>query len=175
MNKRGSKAIWISLIIIVVLLMITGLIYYFLIGNKVNSGGQTIILENPASGLTAEEAVAQFNESFVLYLLYSIGANKLHNPFLSSDKPKIEIYVSDDGYNAIVDDYIKVGKGEINGEDIRIRTSKEEAVKMMNDKQYVAKSFQEGNSSIELVASKAKLFSKGYLGLYDELTGKSAE
>ena len=38
---------------------------------------------------------------------------------------------------------------------------------------YVALSFESGNSQIELLESKSTLFGKGYLSLYQELTGKS--
>src|SRR3989344_5082716 len=146
MNKTASKALWIYFGAIVVLLVIIGAVYYFL-SNRSVSSGSTRILENPASGLSLEEAVREFNESFVLYLLYSINANELHNPVFSSDQPKIEIFVENDLYSAIVEKgNIKVEKGEIKNEDIKIMTSKEEAVKMMNDRNYITTSFKEGNS-----------------------------
>ncbi len=176
MYKRGSKWIWVSLIIVVILLIVVGVVYYFLANREGSAGTSVILLQNPAAGLAFEQAVASFNESFVLYLLYNIGANKLHNFLFSDDEPKIEIFVENVVYNAIVEKgNIKVGKGEIEEEDIKIKTSREEAVRMMNDKSYIEKSFQNGNSQIELVAGKTKLFLKGYLGLYEDLTGKSAE
>ena len=133
-----------------------------------------IKLINPISNLTQEEAIMQFNESFVSYLLYSIKAYNLHNPPLSSDTPKIKFLIGDDSYNAeIIDGLIKTQKIGINNEDIQIITTKSEAVKMLRDRDYVEQSFKLGNSRIELIAGKTTLFSKGYLNLYTKLTGKS--
>ena len=49
--------------------------------------------ENPMIGLTFEQAVEQFDETFVSYILYSLEAYNLHPPLLSSDKPSIEFYI----------------------------------------------------------------------------------
>jgi len=177
MNKKGSWVLGLSMAFAVVLVI--GLFFYFaLIGpNNENyyidqeaSGS----LKNPASGLSVEEAKEAFNESFVYYLLYEIGAYNLHNPPLSSDAPKMEIIVEEQKYNAVIDEgMIIVQKGEIEEEDIVIVTTREEAVKMLNSKEYVRVSFEDGFSYIELRASKSLLFSKGYLSLYTDLTGKS--
>ena len=99
----------------------------------------------------------------------------MHNPPFSSDTPKIEFIIGDDIFNAeVINKNIKVGKGSISNEDIRITTTKIEGVKMLRDKKYIETSFNNGNSGFEMVAGKVKLFSKGYLDLYKELTGKSA-
>ena len=64
-----------------------------------------------------------------------------------------------------------VGKlSEIEGEDIIIRTSKEEGAKMVLDRDYIKESFRSGQSSAELVAGKLELAAKGYLKIYDELS-----
>ncbi len=163
---------WSIGLVILTFLIAAGFFSYilFLNGEKSNSSNSGIQLANPAANLSLEEAVAQFNESFVYYLLYNIGANKLHKSPFGSEDPRLEIVVSDDTYSAIVTDgNIKVSKSEIEDEDIILKTTKEEAVKMMKDRKYIEESFKSGNSGIELVANKAILFAKGYLGLYDEL------
>lgn len=172
MNKRGKWILWLSIILIIILVI--ALFFYFTLFRPRSSVYDEQEVENPASGMSSEQAIAAFNESFVFYLLYNIKAYNLHNPPLSSDAPRIEIYVGEDVFNAIVEKgEIKVSKGGILEEDIIIRTTKEEAVAMMNDKNYVTKSFNDGKSTIELIAGKTTLFAKGYLNLYNELTGNS--
>ncbi|MEK6844414.1 MAG: hypothetical protein AABX83_03225 [Nanoarchaeota archaeon] len=171
--KKGIK-----ILVAILIVFILGILVYFFINERnsesnfnSNSGsneGKKML--NPAEGLTLEEAVAKFDENFVYYLLYNIGASDLHSPPFSSAVPQIKFYINDDIYNAeIIDGQIKVNEGEIEGEDIIIRTTTEEAVKMVVDQNYVANSFSNGLSSIELVAGKLELASKGYLKIYDRL------
>lgn len=173
MNKRGRWWLWVSIGLVV--LLIGALFFYFVLFNpnneKLYSGKQ---IKNPAENLTDEQAIFAFDENFVFYLLYNLKAYNLHNPPLSSNYPKIEIRVEDSVYNsAIKKGMIEVAKGEITDKDIVIRTTKEEAVKMMRDKNYVTQSFSDGKSEIELIASKVMLFAKGYLNFYNGLTGNS--
>ena len=183
-SGRIRKSIIISLIVFGVLIM-GGLVsgyYFFLAKDKTTSpvgkvgagsgtgGGSRLV--NPAEGLSIEEAVKKFDGSFVAYILISIGAYNLHPPMFGSDTPKIEFYIWDEKYNAeIIDGKINVQKGEIAERDIIIWTSAEEAVKMVKDKNYISESFKTGASKVELVAGKIELAMKGYISLYDELTG----
>ncbi len=175
MSKKLNRKKSIVLFILILLLLIGLLlfIFYYFFGSNLKKnerGGGRIT--NPAAGLSFEEAVEKFDESFVLYLLASIEAYKLHNPVFSSDNPKIEFYIDDEIYNAeIIDGEINVERGEIEGEDIIIRTTKEEGVRMIFDSDYIDDSFREGKSSVELIAGKLELAGKGYLGIYDKLSG----
>lgn len=169
MNKRGSWIYWVSMSS-VFLLIVTAFLYVALF--KPNNGSREMV--NPISGMSIDEAVNNFDSSLVVYLLYSMGAGNLHNPPLSSDYPRLEVVVDGERYNAVVKNgEISVGDGQIAGEDIILETTKEESVKMIQDKNYIAQSFREGRSSIDTVASKTKLFSKGYLTFYNEIMGKS--
>ena len=179
MEKRGSwKIIFFIIGIVLVLILIVGMFFYFALAGPdytVDYENQVTLgqIKNPAAGLTKEQAEARFDESFVFYLLVNIKAYNLHNPPLSSDTPKMEIKVGEDIYNAeVVSGKISVKSGELNNKDVVIVTSKEEALKMMNDSSYVQQSFEQSLSSIELVADETTLFSKGYLTIYNELTGK---
>ena len=173
MDKRGSLFLWISIILVVAL--VAAIFFYFVMFNPNNEkvyAGQEI--KNPAANLTTEEAIMAFDEDFVFYLLYSIKAYNLHNPPLSSNMPKMEIHAGDDVFNAVIDNgMINIKLGKIESRDAIITTSREEVVKMLKDRDYVTKSFNDGKSTIELVADKTTLFAKGYLNLYTELTGKS--
>ncbi len=134
---------------------------------KKNSAAQFASLSNPVTGLNESEAILQFNESFVYYMLYSINAQNLRNP-------KIKFVIDDEIFSAVSDSgKLVVSKKDIQGEDIRIITTKKEAIKMLRGKNYIATSFSNGASSIEMVAGKITLLSKGYLNLYKEVTGKS--
>ena len=64
-------------------------------------------------------------------------------------------------------------RGNIAAEDVIINTTKLEVVRMMNDRSYISKSFGSGKSEMIFVADRSTLFSKGYLNLYDQLTGRS--
>jgi len=176
-NKKGTWIAWVSVILIV--LLIIGIFFYFVLYSprydsfymeKVNSGE----LVNPASGLSMDEAINQFDDEFVYYLLYTIKAYNLHNAPLNSDSPKMEIRVEDSIYNAeIVKGMIYVSGGGLAKKDIIISTSKEEGIKMLQNRDYVEQSFVDEKSGIEKVESQSVLFGKGYLNLYNELTGKS--
>ncbi len=173
MDKRGKWILWVSIALVIILI---GIMFFYFALWKPNYGAKYsgVVLPNPASGLSDEEAVAAFNESFVYYLLVSIKAYDLHSIPITGDKPKIEVYVGDVLYNAVVDKgNIVVGKGALEDKDAVIRTTTLEAVNMVRNKNYVKDSFSSGKSTMELVASKSTLFGKGYLGLYTEITGKS--
>lgn len=175
--KKRTKILIIALFVILIILILAGIALYYSISGmsykKASNGNGRRAIVNPAAGLSYEEAVAKFDDSFVYYLLYSIGANKLHTPFFSSDNPRIEFHIGDDIFNAeVADGSIDVGRGEILDEDIIIKTSKEEGVKMVLDTNYVQESFNNGLSEFELVAGKLELASKGYLKIYEGLTGE---
>lgn len=171
MGKRGSVIFWVSAILVVLLVLVIFL-YFALFRQSSSYSGAT--LKNPVEGLNDSQALAAFDESFVQYLLYSIKAYNLHNVPLSSNYPRMEIDVEGEIFNANVrKGAISVTRGEIANEDVVIRTTGEEAIKMLRDRDYVARSFSESKSVIELVADKTTLFAKGYLTMYNELTGKS--
>ncbi|MEK6892735.1 MAG: hypothetical protein AABX07_00880 [Nanoarchaeota archaeon] len=134
---------------------------------KLLSDAQFALLSNPTAGLNESEAVLQFNESFIYYFLYSINAQNLRNP-------KIKFVIDDEIFSAILDsEKLIISRENIQEEDIIIKTTKKEAIKMLRDKNYISASFNDGASSIEMAAGKITLLSKGYLNLYKELTGKS--
>lgn len=173
MEKRGRAVLVLSIAILIVFVIL--LFFYFALFNPNSSKSENgTPLLNPAANLTTEEAIAKFDSSFVKYVLYTIKAYNLHNPPLSDDYPKIEFKVDQDIYSAVIQNsVIKVSENSVVNPDIRIRTTKEEAVRMVKDQNYVQQSFLEGKSEIDLLASKTTLFAKGYLGLYTGLTGKS--
>ncbi len=132
------------------------------------------VLKNPVEDLSDEEAIAQFNEDFVLYLLYTIKAQRLHNPPLSKSTPKIEVFVDEDVYRAeVIDNVIYVGRGRFSAKDIVITTSAREAVQMLRDQSHIVESFAQGNSHLEIIEDKVTLFAKGYREIHNEVTKKT--
>lgn len=178
MEKRKRLKFRISLGVFFVLVIVFSLVFFSFSFNEITvpSIGARVTLGNvltPVTGLSDEEAIDKFDESFVYYILRSLNVQNLHNPPFSSNKPKLEFYVDSEVYNAVVDKgKIKVSRGEIEGEDIIIRTTKLEGVKMIRKRSYIVESFGIGASGFEMVAGKLELASKGYLKLYTELTGK---
>lgn len=171
-----KKIVFVSVsVLVIIAIILLGIIYYLTFfdgksasSGNVNSGAKLV---NPAKGLSIEEAVEKFDESFVYYLLVSIKAYNLHKALFSDEPPSIEIDVGGDIYYAnVMDGAIRVGRGGIDDEDVLIVTSKEEAVKMIQNKNYVAESFKMGLSRVELVSGKLELAAKGYLELYNELS-----
>ena len=171
-----KKAIFIVIGIFIVLLLIAGgLFYYFFM--RIPQFSEIIKIENPAQGLSAEQARIGFDESYIDYIIFAIDGWRLHNPPLSKDIPKIKVIVDSEIYvSKITDGQIVTEKKDIDKEDIIITTNKEEmvnAVLSFEIKQYIKNSVAEGKTSVELVAGYTTLFSKGYLFLYEEMTGES--
>ncbi|MEK6890405.1 MAG: hypothetical protein AABX35_04415 [Nanoarchaeota archaeon] len=176
-QKRSHKHLILGIVSVVVL-FIGAFLYFALVGVDYSSrysdyekSGQLV---NPVSKLSTEEAVDNFNEDFIYYMLYQIGFYNLRENALTGDKPRILIYADEDVYSAEINKgEIIVSKEKIDNPDVIIRTSKLEGVLILQDSSYVVESFNSGKSAIELVADKSSLFSKGYLKIYSKLTGKS--
>jgi len=168
---KKKDTLWLKAGAVIGLIIFAGIfVSYF--GEK-NMVGRTIVLENPVTGLSIEEAVLQFDENYLTYLLYSLDVQKLHNPPFSSNTPKIEIYVGEEVYGAqVFKGRIFLAGGFLDEKDIIIRTSSAEVVKMLRNRNYVADSFNSGGSSVELISGKVTLMAKGYFELYNKFTGK---
>lgn len=176
-KKRKVKVINILILIlgiILVLVVVAGLFYYLMIAPP---SKPRVEVKNPVQDLSFEEAVLQFNEEYIDYLVFAIGGWKLHNPPLSSETPKIEVIVDDEVFiSEIINGEIKTEKKQIEEEDIIIRTTKQEIVNSIlsgDMKSYIKESVSEGKTTLELKASKTTLFVKGYLRLYKDITGES--
>ena len=165
---------WILSVFLVLIFLVVAFLYMSLAKTKVDFTNLNGSLINPSDSLSFDETKMQFDERFVYYLLMSVKAYYLHNAPLSSDEPRIEILVGNRTYSAVVKNTeILIAERGIADPDIRIVTDLDEAAKMVKYPGQVKESFANGKSSIELLASKTTLFSKGYLNLYTELTGKS--
>ncbi|MBX4196271.1 hypothetical protein KW805_01660 [Candidatus Pacearchaeota archaeon] len=173
MEKRGKLALALSVLLNLVL--VGTLFFYFALYTPPEAYVQPPeSIANPIEGLTVDQAIGQLNESFIYYFLYSVKAYELHNPPLSNDTPKLQFVIGAAHYYSVIENgNIRVEKGDIVGKDIKVITSPREAVLMLKNRNHIQESFQSGDSTFELLADKTTLFSKGYLKLYQELTGKT--
>ncbi len=176
MGERARPFLWISWGM--VLLLILALFLYFSLAQSTKdtayvhelAGGMV----NPVLTLSDAEATLQFDSSYVKYLLYAIGAHRLHAPPLSSDDPRLAVVLDGVNYSAYVHQgAITVSLDPVMNPDVIIYTTRAELVMMLRDETYVQTAFRSGSARIVLVASKTTLFGKGYLQLYTALTGKS--
>ena len=181
MNKRGGWALVFSLLVLVV--FIAAMFSFFHLYKPIDE--KRIIkraisnvsgVRSPTAGLSAGQVEGGFNESSVFSLLTDIKAGDLHNFPLSREIPKIKVVVDKDIYSATVNrGKISVKKGDVANPDIIIKTSKSEVAQMVTNGRYISTSFKNGKSSLELVADKATLIAKGYVGLYTRVTGNTFE
>ena len=126
-----------------------------------------IIIENNLLGTLN---TSEIKKGLVKYASIVLKLYNLHNIPFTSITPKIQVYVDEDVYNLeIKDGVIIIREGEIQEMDIIIRTTNEEALKITENGNYAVASVSSGKTTIEFVASKFILFSKGYSTLYQEL------
>lgn len=172
--KKGFFILLFAILAIVFSVGIFGTYFYFFNDNKYDSSMEKA---EEYDSISAKSNInendfgeVKIDESFIYSFMQKIGADELHAPPFSSDHPKIGVYIDDEIYNVqVIDKKIIVGKGQISNCDINIKTTKEEAIKMMLDNKYILDSFNSGKSNVEIVASQTTLFAKGYAGLYSRL------
>lgn len=123
--------------------------------------------ENPVYRLTTAQAREHFNSTFVLYLLYAVQAYNLHAPPLSTDLPRMNVFVDEQGYGVVVDKgRISVSSQPYSTVDLALYTSKDEAIRLLRDTTQIPVSFQEGRSNVILATDSVTLLSKGYMHVY---------
>lgn len=175
-NKKKIK-IWPFILGIILLIFLVVVLFFYFATASPSSPKTENIVNNPMEGMAFQQAMAGFNEDYVNYVVFAIGGWKLHNPPLSSEIPKIKLIVDEEVYiSEIKKGKVTTEKREGENEDIIITTTKNEIVNAIlseNTKEYIKNSVEQGKTNLELRASYTNLFSKGYLGLYEEMTGKS--
>jgi len=113
--------------------------------------------------------VSDIKKEIINYASITSKVYNLHAIPFTKNIPKIQVYINGDPY------YVKISKGNIiieegitKDKDIIIRTTYDELLKMIEDKNYLKESVSSGETTIEITKSKVILFSKGYLTLYKE-------
>ncbi len=139
-----------------------------------NSGNNEVLQAYNESKII-EEGVREFNEEYINYILQGLGVNELHSA-IGFGNPVIEVVVDEEVWSSEIMDRIPNTIKESNdNKDIMVILSKEEAVKaiLSNDIGiFMKNSVANGNTEIKMVAGNAELFAKGYLSIYNSISGK---
>ena len=161
------------IIVIVLLLLITGTLFYFFYTPIHKKNQISIQISDSGTGTT------DIGNIHISYVLNEIGAYQLHTPTLSSNTPKVQVQTQDKMFSSEINKgIISTTLGEISNPDIIITTTNQEIIQAIlssDTKEYIKNSVRQGTTTLELKSSYPKLFSKGYLSLYQELTGKFLE
>lgn len=193
-EKKVHKGRFLKISIVILLIILIILLYFgFGYFNKKPGSRVTITLENPLKEIiiantnpdgtinmeeVIKQGVIEFDENYINYLLIALGVSKIHKSPIGYGNPRIELNLDDESWNSELGDVFITKRGMIENEDLRIKVSKEEAVKALlslDIKQFMKDSVKNGNTQIETVAGEVELFSKGYLDMYKELTGDEAK
>jgi hypothetical protein len=163
MRKKGEeKSVWdfpkilLYTLEIIVLCLLISYLYFSIKGN------------DDYSGFYGENAQKNLIET----LFTSLKLETVHSiPYIGTT-PKIQIYIEEDKhfvskyYLEIIKGNVTINSGVTSGSDIIIRTTREEIIKIMENKEYIKESLVSGNTTIEKTTSDFILFSKGYPELF---------
>jgi len=189
-KHKGLKKFLKVFFIILVALIILGII--FMIGYFIKKPvANMVTLEHPMKDLVfantnevgevnreavVEQALLEFDVDYINYLMTALGVHKLKKSLIGYGNPQVELDIDGEIWSTeVVDGGLNTKNEAIGEEDIRVVLSKREAVEglLSSDLQsFMIESVQGGRTGIEMVAGKAELLSKGYLGMYKDLTGE---
>jgi len=194
MERKGVTSTVVILLIVIFLIVLCVFIGFFIYFkmNESSNNPSVIIVANPMNGIVQtntqygvvnqsaaiEQGVLNFNESYISYLLNSLGTSNLHKSNLGYGNPKIEIIMGQETWNSELGDTLIIMKNPSDDPDIRVRMSKEEAVRALlspDIKQYMKDDVTLGKIQIDMIAGKVELYSKGYLEMYNKLTQKNSD
>jgi len=178
---KGKKIILISVIAVLILISVLISAYSILFIHE------KIDIANPLEGFKVNFAQRQ-NQSpetkeiyikdieitpeFISYLLNEIGAWQLRKNPLTFEEPIINFKIDNQNFYSVIDGSIETNKGLLDEADMQFNTNKEEIITAMLSETPEAvfkESIQNNDTQIEIIASEAELFAKGYPGLYESL------
>ena len=184
--KKFLKIFFIFLVIIIILVAVYILGFY----SREEKNIVNIVLENPMENIVyantnsegkvnqeevIKEAVLEFNEKYINYLIAAFGIDKLSKSPIGYGNPVLELNLDGEIWSSEIikgaPNTIKAGN---DNKDLIIILSKEEAVRALlsqDIKQFLKDSVNNGDTKLEIVAGKVELASKGYLSMYKELAG----
>jgi len=189
---RTFRKVMIVLIVIGVVILV--LVGAFLFGFFTKRPAANIVIENPLKNIVfantnevgvvnkeavVEQGVMDFNAEYINYLLVAMGVGNLHKSMIGYGNPKIEFVLDDEVWSTeLTRNGFNTGQVSIDDPDLRISMSKEEAVEALiaeNAVEFMKTSVYNGGTGVEMIAGKVELGSKGYLAMYNELTGEEIE
>ncbi len=167
------------LIGIVLALILSGAIFAFVVLKEISGNSNNDKVEVEWKKLNTN--FLKINKSIVgeeqiSFLLYKMSADKLKKQPFTGDEPRIEFSVSNVNYcSKVVDGNIFTKLGDCEKPDIKVSIDGKNMIYLLNSnntKEDIQNFSSEGKIRIEMLASKTTLFSKGYLKLYEEVTGE---
>ena len=171
---KPKKILIASLIIILILVTLSSITYSIILKNEKQD------LTNPFTGFVIQnnEGVKIQKESleitpeYITFILNELGAYKLHKNPLTFKDPVISFKIGETYFTSTVKKEIKTTLGKSSDADIELLGTREEIIRIIgsrDQKKEVKSSISEGKIKLNLLASEAELFSKGYLKIYDGL------
>jgi len=139
-------------------------------GSPDNQQSETNDNQDPEKEVSYDEI--EITPDFISFLLNEIGAWQLHKNPLTFQKPIINFNIDGTNFYSEIDDEIQTYEGLSESADLQFNTNKKDiidAVMSETPDQIFKNSVTDGRTQIELKASEAELFAKGYLKLYDSL------
>ncbi len=183
---------------VVLTLILSIILVTFFIGFLINKppviNQNKIVIENPLKEIVyanqneqglvdkqqvINQALQEFDKDYINYILLALGVNKLKKSLIGYGNPKVEFKINEELWSSeIVDQSLNTQKSTIDDPDVRFHMPKTEIIESLlssDINQFVINSVSNGNTQMELIASKPELLSKGYLGMYKDLTGSDPE
>ncbi len=173
MNQRGS--VWLVWGVFLTLCLVAFFFLYALFfGPSYDSLYQEAVLTghvaNPMRDLSMEQAQTAFSEDFVYSLLISLRAYNLHATPHSLELPELEVVVDEQTYTALIyQGRISVRERKSERPDIRLITSREEVIRLLEEPSLIPESFERGDLRFEKLADGSTLLFKGYFKVYPSL------
>ena len=163
--------------IFMVLFLIMGSLVYFAFIHEPQID-KPVVDKPDVAGINTSQSLSnvEIKSEYITYILTEIGAYKLSNPPLSSKTPKIIVDVEGTLFYAeVVDNKITTTKTSFTDTDLKFITTKKVVIDTINSEDIGGNfkdSINSGETDFEMIASEKTLFLKGYLDLYEELTGE---
>ena len=114
----------------------------------------------------------EITPEFISYLLNELAAWQLHKNPLNFEKPIINFKIGDQNFYSEIGKEIKTYEGLDQKADLQFDTNKADFIKAItsdNPQTVLKQSLTNGGTHLEIFASEAELFSKGYFKFYDFL------
>ncbi|MFH1521747.1 MAG: hypothetical protein ABIF18_02195 [archaeon] len=192
-QKRGYKLAYADELItkakrpkrIAIALLITFVLFFSLtsLAYTVFFDQQKTQISNPLSGFIVTEGSSassqqvtydqiEITPDFISFLLNEIGVWQLHKNPLTLEAPIINFKIGTQTFYSKIGTEIETHEGSSDVVDLQFNTNKQDLIDAIlsgNPKEIFKKSIVSGRTQIDVKASEAELFAKGYLGLYESL------
>jgi hypothetical protein len=180
-KAKKPKMIFLVSAISLILLILLSFIGYGIVGMAISSDEplevppiieKEIQPKEPVSQDSPREPEIEVTPELISYVLQSIGALDLHRNPLTLEKPMIGLSVGDLNFYSRVGSSIETFSGANAEPDIQFSMSNlvfKEVVTSENPEAEIQNLISQNKIVLEIVASEAELFSKGYLKLYNSL------